>query len=156
MSALTPLILKASQGQPLWSVEMKQGPISRTPQGLAAEVELINHGLQAIGFVLPLPSQGGGFKLRQAPAREVPQGVTPLPVSWSWEDLFLPEQKAPALWMLAPESPVRIRLESETELSPGRDYLGKLEYEQPAYLDRFEGRPALSGACFSASFRFRL
>jgi|GEM_PF-4923707 len=156
MSALTPLVLKAQNGDPIWSIEMKHTGISRTAHGLELEIELINHGVEVIGFVLPLPSQGGGFKLRHAPAREVPPGVTPLPVSWNWEDLFLRNQKAPALWMLAPEYPVRIRLESEVELDSGRTYLGKLEYEQGTYLDRFIGSPVLSGACFTASFRFQL
>jgi hypothetical protein len=156
MSALVPLIVKAGEGDPLWSVEMRPPAISRSPGGLTVEVELLNHGSQPIGFVLPLASQGGGFKLRQAPAREVPPGVTPLPVSWNWEDLFLPDQKSPALWMLTPETPLRIRLESEAELSPGRTYVGKLEYEQPVYLDRFVGRPVLSGACFTSSFRFEV
>lgn len=156
MSALIPLILKAQQGEPRWSVEMKLASISRVSDGLEVEVDLINHGSESIGFVLPMPSQGGGFKLRQTPAREVPSGITPLPVSWNWEELFLPRQKSPCLWTLAPESPIRIGLRCDTVLDSGRPYLGKLEYDQGVYLDRFIGCPVLTGSCFTSSLRFQL
>ena len=156
MAALTPILLKAAEGTPLWSVEMKQVSIAPVSGGLEIGIELRNHGSQPIGFFLPMPSQGGGFQLRHAPAREVPDGVTPLPVSWTWEDMALTDQRTPCLWMLAPDVPLRMSLRCEAELDAGRSYLGKLEYEQAAYLDRFVGYPILSGACFSSSFRFSL
>jgi hypothetical protein len=156
LSALNPLILKAQEGVPLWSVEMKLASISRLQEGLQIDVELINYGSDKIGFLLPFPIQGGGIRLRYAPAREVSPGITPLPVSWNWEDLSLPKQKSPSLWTLFPESPVRIRLKCELELVPGRTYLGKLEYEQRMYLDRFVGCPVLTGSCFTDSFRFQV
>jgi hypothetical protein len=156
MTALSPILVKAGEGRPLWAVEMKQVSIASIPGGLEVGIELRNPGSQPIGFVLPTPSQGGGFKLRHAPSREVPAGVTPLPVSWTWEDLALPGQDTPCLWILAPDAPLRLALRCEAELDAGRPYLGKLEYEQDAYLDRFVGYPVLSGACFSSSFRFSL
>jgi hypothetical protein len=157
MEALTPILLKASEGRPLWSVEMKQVSIASIPGGVEIGIELRNQGSQPIGFLLPASSQEGGVKLRHAPTREVPAGVTPLPVSWTWEDMVLPGQEGtPRLWMLAPDSPLRIALRCEAELEAGRTYLGKLEYEQAAYLDRFVGYPILSGACFTAAFRFTL
>ena len=161
MTALTPILVKAGEGKPLWSVEMKQASVTAATGGLEIGIELLNRGSQSIGILLPAPSQGGmaqggGFKMRHAPAREVPAGVTPLPVSWNWEDLTLPGQQTPCLWMLAPDSPLRIDLRCEAELDAGRTYLGKLEYEQWAYLDRFVGYPILSGACFSAAFRFTI
>lgn len=156
MTALTPILLKAGEGRPLWSVEMKQSAITRIPGGLQVGIELRNAGSQPIGFVLPAPGQGGGFKFRHAVAREVPAGVTPLPVSWNWEDLVLPNQEKPALWILDPDSPLRIDLRCEAELDAGKTYLGKLEYEQAAYLDHFVGYPILSGACFTPAFRFTL
>jgi hypothetical protein len=162
MAALTPILLKASEGAPLWSVAMQQVSLNRVAGGLEIGIELRNLGSQAIGFLLPAPSQGGsspggGFQLRHAPAREVPAGVTPLPVSWNWEDLILPgQEETPRLWMLAPDAPLRIALRCEAELDAGRTYLGKLEYEQAAYPDRFVGYPILAGACFTSAFRFTL
>jgi hypothetical protein len=71
MTALTPLLLKAGEGAPLWSVEMRQVSINTVPGGLEIGIELRNQGSQAIGLLLPAPSQdgsspGGGFKLRRA------------------------------------------------------------------------------------------
>lgn len=154
MEALNPLLIRTSQGIPVWSVEMRCLAVEVSARGLEVEIELLNHGSESIGFLLPALSEGGGFRLRHAPFRETPPDVTPLPISWAWENLVLPGQIGDSLWQLAPGAPLKIRLQAESRPERGRTFHGKLEYEQAAYLDRFTGYPVLSGACFTPAFKF--
>lgn len=153
--ALAPFMNIAAEGEAEWAVEMSFSSIEISDSGVFVKLEFKNHGRLPIGIVLPNPESQGGFALRYSLDREVPEGVTRLPVEWTWCKLDIPNRHSERLWNLTPGIPFSISLKADLDLESNRKYIGKIQYEQIRHLDTFAGYAILSGSCYSAGFEFQ-
>lgn len=155
LAELSPLMGFSDEQPPIWGVQMIFSKIAVSTKTVSVEVTFNNPGSSPIGICLGNAAGQNGFALRFALDKDVPPGVTPLPMEWTWCKLDIPDRKSELLWNLAPGKPITLTLQADLELHPQKKYIGKIQYQQLRHLDFLAGNPILSGACFTEAFEFQ-